>query len=141
MAESDGHGGLCGSVSMVRLSDALRRAWSADTSSDPSNWSPSNPAWGQCAITALVVQDHFGGDLRRGTVGGVSHYWNVLPSGETVDLTLHQFGTGACQVAATTPRSREYVLAFPDTVDRYHRLRREVSALLDCAFREPVIAA
>src|ERR1700724_3464771 len=41
----------------------LAQAWSRDTSSDAEHWSASNPAWGQCAVTALIVQDLLGGHL------------------------------------------------------------------------------
>jgi hypothetical protein len=37
--------------------DRLRRCWSADTWSDPDHWEQANPAWGQCAVTACLVQD------------------------------------------------------------------------------------
>jgi hypothetical protein len=129
MARRRGATGLASRpVSLADLTGALRRAWGEETSSDPSIWSASNPAWGQCAVTALIVQDHFGGGLLRGTVDGSTHYWNLLPSGETVDLTLYQFGPEPPSIVQIEPRSREYVLAFPETVRRYRRLRRKVHA-------------
>jgi len=62
------------------LAETLERAWSRETSADPEQWTPDNPAWGQCAVTALVVQDGFGGELVRATVDDASHYWNRLPT-------------------------------------------------------------
>jgi hypothetical protein len=77
---------------------ALRESWGPDTYApeDIPDWSPANPSRGQCATTALVVHDHLGGSLMRGEVhvDGVRvdfHWWNVLPDGEQVDLTLDQF--------------------------------------------------
>jgi hypothetical protein len=105
------------------LADGLARAWTKSTSADPERWSRQNPALGQCAVTALVVQDLFGGDLLRAHVRGVSHYWNRLPSGEEIDLTRQQFGD-----IAGFPRgelkARSFVLSFPDTVERYLSLSR-----------------
>ena len=57
----------------------FRDAWHADTSFAPADWSPDNPAFGQCAVTALIVQDLFGGELLRACIAGGSHYWNLLP--------------------------------------------------------------
>jgi hypothetical protein len=76
-------------------------------------------------VTALVVQDYFGGDLRRGEVGAISHYWNVLPTGEELDLTRKQFGDDA-QLTDPEPRTREYLLSNPGTARRYKELARAV---------------
>lgn len=99
----------------------LRDAWRADTSITPSEWSRSNPAAGQCAITALIVQDFFGGDLLRGRIEGGTHYWNRLPNGQEVDLTAEQFDTEPV-ISEVELRSREYVLSYPATSARYQRL-------------------
>jgi hypothetical protein len=78
------------------LEEALRACWAADTSDDPDAWTPSNPARGQCAVTARVVQDHLGGTLLVAPVlrdgePVEMHCWNVLPNGEHLDLTSDQF--------------------------------------------------
>lgn len=105
----------------------LECAWSRQTSADPERWVPDNPAWGQCAVTALVVQDEVGGDLLRTTVDGGSHYWNRLPDGSEVDLTREQFPKGA-KYGQAVIKDREYVLSFPDTARRYQLLRRQVGS-------------
>jgi 8-oxo-dGTP pyrophosphatase MutT (NUDIX family) len=84
------------------LEDAIRAAWCLWTS-DPVDqpwWTDANPASGQCASTALVVQDRLGGELliaevheADGTRQGV-HYWNRLPDGRELDLTREQFRRG-----------------------------------------------
>lgn len=112
-----------------RLTSALRRAWGRETSYDPAGWSEANPAWGQCAVTALVVQDHCGGSLVSGEVNGTPHFWNRLATDEELDLTLRQFGKSA-QHSKALPCDREFVLSFPDTVRRYHQLQRRVSSRL-----------
>ena len=73
------------------LEEAIKRSWTKETSSDPENWSEGNPAWGQCAVTALVVNDYLGGrvvwaeallpDGRK-----ISHYFNSVTEKE-LDLT------------------------------------------------------
>jgi ADP-ribose pyrophosphatase YjhB (NUDIX family) len=84
------------------LEKATRRAWSRWTA-DPADhyrWSPENPASGQCASTALVVHDAYGGELIETDVycadGSSSgfHYSNRLPDGRTIDLSVEQFREG-----------------------------------------------
>lgn len=87
---------------LLDLDRALRDSWAADTSSpdDQDAWEPGNPAWGHCDITALVVNDVFGGDLVVGEVYETDgtrrgyHWWNRLPSGVELDLTREQFRRG-----------------------------------------------
>jgi hypothetical protein len=105
---------------------AIRHAWAADTSTD-SGWSVTCPAQGQCAVTALIVQDYLGGQLVRAEVEGISHYWNRVKEGE-VDLTRDQFTHFA--PTAIGIRSRRYVLSFPDTVRRYETLKERVAKIL-----------
>lgn len=114
-------------MEVVAFHQAIREAWCLATSADPAAWRLDNPAWGQCAVTALLVQDVQGGDLLRSTVRGVSHYWNRLPDGTILDLTLEQFG-GDLPDAEPIVRDREYVLSFPETVTRYELLRERVGA-------------
>jgi len=118
-------------VTLNDLERALTLAWSRETSADPTGWSDENRAWGHCAVTALILQDYLAGSLLRGEVGPISHYWNVLPSGEHVDLTLVQFDRAA-QIENIAPRTREYVLSHPATRRRYRllggRVQRELLA-------------
>ena len=88
--------------SLDALEHAIRASWCVWTSDpvDQARWSESNPAWGQCASTALVVQDLVGGDLliaevhlADGTSAGV-HYWNRLAGSHELDLTREQFHDG-----------------------------------------------
>ncbi|GAB3317282.1 hypothetical protein GCM10027451_35010 [Geodermatophilus aquaeductus] len=78
---------------------AVRAAWCLETCdpADVADWSEGNRARGQCGPTALVLHDLFGGDLLLaevlypdGSRQGV-HWWNRLPDGREVDLTLGQF--------------------------------------------------
>jgi hypothetical protein len=119
-------------VTVRALQTALTKAWSRKTSADPAGWTEDNAALGQCAVTALIVQDYLGGGLRRGEVGSISHYWNILPFGEELDLTKHQFPADV-EIVNVEPRSREYVLSHPDTVRRYRALASAVRASLGTA--------
>ena len=74
----------------IDLYRKLRALWSAETASPPESWSAENPAKNHCSVTALIVQDHFGGDiLATKTVGG-THFYNRI-DGTRWDLTVSQF--------------------------------------------------
>lgn len=105
----------------------LRNAWSKETSADPDNWKETNPAWGQCAISALVIQDLLGGKLLRTKINGTSHYYSELPNGQALDVTREQFAA----IESMEPpviRERDYVLSFPDTAHRYEILKANLES-------------
>jgi hypothetical protein len=58
-----------------------------------------------------------------------SHYWNLLDDGRELDLTVEQFDDPV-RPADVVTREREYVLSFPDTRQRYERLRAAVDRAL-----------
>ena len=111
---------------------AVRAAWCRETcdDSDLADRTPDNPARGQCGATALVLHDLLGGDLLLaevllpdGSRQGV-HWWNRLPDGREVDLTLEQF-------APTEVVQRPRVVVRPEglpsyAADQYLRLRAAV---------------
>jgi len=118
------------------LESALKSSWNRESSSDSENWVPYNPAWGQCAVTALVVNDYLGGgeivwakvslpDGRK-----VSHYFNKI-EGIEKDFTRGQFSSAAI-IPFGAPKTkgysstREYVLSYPATKIRYELLKRKV---------------
>ncbi|WP_189331272.1 YunG family protein [Actinoplanes ianthinogenes] len=81
-----------------RIGPVLRSAWGRDTCDphDLADWTPANPARGQCGVTALVVRELLGGELVLGEVFVGEdkvghHYWNRLPDGREVDFTADQF--------------------------------------------------
>ncbi len=83
---------------MEDVARALRDSWGPDTCApeDIPDWTPGNPARGQCATSAIVLHDYVGGSLVQGEVhvDGVRvdfHWWNRLPDGSQVDVTREQF--------------------------------------------------
>lgn len=105
----------------VGLYSLIEQGWFAGTSSNE-DWSYDLPEAGQCAVTALIVQDILGGELRRALVNGESHYWNRLDDGTVIDLTRSQFTTPLV-IEDEVVRDREYVLSSPRTKHRYETLR------------------
>jgi hypothetical protein len=117
------------SFTEAELTKAITESWSRETSDDPLGWSYSNPARGQCAVTALIVQDFFGGDLLRANINLTPHYWNLLPNRCELDLTKGQFKEIAIS-GAPIKSTRQSVLSFSTTRLNYKRLRKRVLATL-----------
>lgn len=53
-------------------------------------WSEDNKCFGMCAITSLIINDYFGGNICKIHVDGISHYFNLLDN-KIIDLTASQF--------------------------------------------------
>ena len=80
-------------------------------------------------MTALVVQDYLGGELRRASDGEQTHFWGVV-DGVVIDLTLEQFDAPPTWTEGPEAVEREYILAWPETQRRYFELRDGVAASL-----------
>jgi hypothetical protein len=65
----------------------LKTCWSAETAS---RWTPSNPARGQCSVTALAIRNAFGGRLLKTRVDGAWHFYNRIEDA-AYDFTASQF--------------------------------------------------
>jgi hypothetical protein len=77
---------------MNKLIDAIVDSWDVMTSAPSAHYAAGDgKPHGQCAVTALVVQDYLGGTLLRGTTEHGSHYWNLIPGVGEIDLTRGQF--------------------------------------------------
>lgn len=106
---------------LAKITDAIRHAWSVETAAIGTygrmpggpygEFSHATPSRGQCAVTALLVQDIFGGEIVRGVLTRASelvgdgpsaeylrtagsHYWNRISNMGDLDLTLAQFPSG-----------------------------------------------
>ncbi len=118
------------------LKKTLKKSWSKETSFDPKNWTPENPAWGQCLITALIVQDFFGGKILEGKVKipgrtkCCAHYWNEPSDGQETDLTKEQFPDGASLEGAIRTRTRAYCLRTQTVKRRYLLLKSVIDELI-----------
>lgn len=69
------------------IAQALKKAWSIKSSS---LWQLDNPALGQCGVTALVAQNHLGGDVLKTKFGDLWHFYNLI-DGQKIDFTESQF--------------------------------------------------
>ena len=67
------------------LYDALEHVWCADTCAPRlrDRWTEDNKTWGQCSITAFLVQDIFGGKVfgvprEGGTFHSAARRWRMF---------------------------------------------------------------
>lgn len=114
---------------------AIENSWSAYTAFDHDQWSPDNPARGQCVVSALIIQDLFGGTLQKTkvTLNGheESHYRNILPDGTIIDTTRSQYPT-SLEIKTTEinlgdhVNLRQKLFAEANTESRYKLLRTTV---------------
>ena len=104
----------------------LELSWNKNTCS-PSlkdSWSENNKALGQCAVTALIVNDFLGGKIMRCMCESGSHYYNLV-NDSIIDLTSSQF-TEIPDYTKGEERTREYLLSNKDTMKRYKLLLNKV---------------
>lgn len=130
-------------INQLYLFQAISKSWTRDTSADHEGWTSDNPAWGECAVTALTVQDFLGGELVRMDLTGHndpkiaaarSHYFNRINEA-LLDISSSQFGDvnrfyqfrSSQEVSV---RDRSYLLGNTDTATRYVCFRHEVARLL-----------
>lgn len=109
------------------LSDGL---WRKETCAPrlQDRWTSGNPTWGQCSITAFIVQDLFGGEVYGiPREGGTFHCYNVIGSAR-FDLTSEQFGEEAASLVYDDehPQSREVHFSKAEKKARYEVLKKLV---------------
>lgn len=114
------------------LKNYLNEAWSEVTCvpSLRNEWNEYNPSLGQCAITALIVNDYFGGKIMRCMTSIESHYYNII-EGKIVDLTKEQFLGEIPDYIRGEERTREYLLSNKDTEKRYNILKENLYNLIN----------
>lgn len=134
---------------------AFKEVWASDTSSDPANWSTEQPSYGHDDITSLVLQDYFGGSIRREVVkiddageysdyyddGDVTtHFYNRINS-RRLDLTAGQLPDSITRKKdgvvtkkrldqAGVSTLRDYLLDQKSTQKRYWRLSHRLQSAI-----------
>ena len=114
-------------MDIFELKEFLSYSWSKDTCSPGlrNEWNEDNPSLGQCAITALIVNDIFGGKIMRCMASSGSHYYNLIDD-KIVDLTVEQFLGEIPGYNEGQERTREYLLSNEDTKNRYLLLKNNL---------------
>lgn len=118
------------------LFENILKVYSADTAY-PSCQSDyvydSDPTYGQCAITAMIVNDVFGGSIHRIRVnGGGTHYFNKIDN-HYIDLTRDQFDLYNIYINYDNNEEipREYCGKNENTKKRYEILKKKLKEIDD----------
>jgi len=116
------------------LYEALNHAWTRETCTARlrNKFSESNKTAGQCAITAFLVQDIFGGEIREMDTGRGLHCYNVI-DGVAIDLTSEQFGEEAsklCYENNPLQPAREIRMAETQKGERYELLKKNLQSYI-----------
>ncbi len=110
------------------LYDLLLNCWDLDTCAPRlrAKWSKDNPTWGQCSITAFLVQDIYGGRVYGVPLpeGGFHCYNDV--AGCVFDLTSEQFGTEKLNYTSNPEQLRTTHFADPNKYARYCLLKERL---------------
>ena len=119
-------------MGLDKLEKLLNCSWNKETCSPGlrDKWDETNPSLGQCAITALVVNDYFGGKIMRCMTSSGSHYYNLIDD-KIVDLTKGQFLGEIPLYEEGKERTREYLLGNEDTKSRYVMLCNALNVLIE----------
>lgn len=122
-------------MNLEELEKVLQKSWSIETSYCPNEWNESNSSFGQCAVSALIVDDYFGGEIIWAEASlpdgqKISHYFNCI-DGKEVDLTRHQFSHGTTISSGAKKNKgfatmREFMLSNENTKKRYELLKEIV---------------
>ena len=93
----------------------------------------NDPTYGQCAITATIVHDLFGGTIHKIRVnGGGTHYFNKI-NGNYIDLTRDQFDLYNIPIKYEPNETidREYCSKNQDTLKRYNKLIGNLARIIN----------
>lgn len=114
-------------MELLELKELLSECWNMETCSPglKDKWSEDNPSIGQCAITALIVNDYFDGKIMRCMSSSGSHYYNIIDD-KIIDLTKEQFLGEIPLYEEGQERTREYLLSNEDTKKRYLMLKESL---------------
>lgn len=137
-------------IPLIELQYLLKNSCSKETSDSSDKWTSDNPLFGHCAVIAVIVQNFYGGKIRRvlfpkewtEKLGSRSHYWNELDfavgGSRVLDLSRPQFPpdfpydeliAGKVGEISEDKDWREYILSFAKTNDRYDMLMMRMNYL------------
>jgi hypothetical protein len=114
----------------AKITKALEKSWGEETATFADvkkKWSKDNPPRGQCLVTAVIINDLFGGKLVYDRIH--HHLWNELPDGTWQDFTRKQFKTKTALVI-TKYKTKNEVLSDEHaiknkTANRYKLLKQK----------------
>lgn len=97
----------------------VEKGWSKETCHPAyvDKWNFSNRSAGQCAVTAMYINQKYGYDIYETMVGRSRHFFNVTSDGNIIDVTCDQFPVEPVDYSAS--RKREFKDLYRSCKDRY----------------------
>lgn len=113
------------SMKIKQLQQALLNSYSKDLCYEKirNHWTEENRTLGMCAITALIINDYFKGQIAKIKVDGISHYFNIIDN-KIIDLTKTQFKSEIDYKDYKIVHRNDILTE--DTKNRYQRLKKKV---------------
>ena len=118
-----------GITNPFELYDVLSTLWCRETCAPrmQKDWSEDNITWGQCSITAFLVQDIFGGKVYGIPLNdGSVHCYNEV-DGQVFDLTSEQFLPQILSYQNNPEQFREVHFAKQEKYQRYLLLKQKLN--------------
>ncbi len=114
-------------MTLKQLQNALLKSYSEETAYPDwqNKWNKRKPTIGQCAITALLVQFYFGGEIYKHNIE--DHYFNFI-NGEVIDLTKEQFDY---RLDYSNSQLKQPDLTKANTLERFELLKNRVENYLN----------
>lgn len=117
---------------IAELTKKFEDCWSMESAHPDSQgeWSDENKSIGQCAVTAFIIYDLFGGELAKNKQ--FHHIWNIFPDGSQHDFSRTQFKGDNIDfpIDEVTTKEKELNHVRADeaqTAERYELLKRKFS--------------
>lgn len=123
-------------MNIEKIKEALLECYSKDLCYPKlqNEWNENNKCFGMCAITALIINDYFSGDICKIHVDGISHYFNLIED-KIIDLTKDQFNHEIDYKNYQIVDRKKILI--DDTKNRYYTLKsRLIKTLLKQIDRE-----
>ena len=116
-------------MTLKELEKALLNSYSKELCYEKAkdNWTEENKTLGMCAITALVVNDYFKGDITKIKVDKTSYYFNII-NNKIMDLTRNQVKKEIEYKDYKIVNRKDIIIE--DTKNRYQRLKEKVTKVL-----------
>ncbi|MBR0439178.1 MAG: hypothetical protein IJK27_00240 [Bacilli bacterium] len=118
-------------ISPQHLYELMTKVWDRFSCAPKyrNEWSKENMTLGQCSITAFLVQDIFGGEVRGVKLpDGGYHCFNVV-DGQKFDLTSEQFGDTELDYENCPEQKRVEHFASQEKFERYLYIRNRLFKL------------
>lgn len=114
-------------MNLNKLNFILKVCWSKKTCYPGvlNQWSNVNKSLGQCAISSLIVNDYFKGEIYKTKINGLNHYFNMI-NDIIIDFTKEQFNFKIKYLNIIRVK-REDILKNNNTLKRYYVLKNKVA--------------